>query len=86
MLYVLGRQNDPDAKRLRALYAQDTLSEEDVYEAVSILNASQARPYAERLAHQHLETALCELEAAGPEPEADEALRELAHFLIRRTY
>jgi geranylgeranyl diphosphate synthase type I len=86
VLYVLGRQNDPDAKRLRALYAQDTLSEEDVYEAVSILNASQARPYAERLAHQHLETALCELEAAGPEPEADEALRELAHFLIRRTY
>jgi geranylgeranyl diphosphate synthase type I len=86
VLYVLGKQNDLDAKRLRALYAQDALSEEGVDEAVSILDASQARPYAERLARQHLETALRELEAARPEPEAGEALYELAHFLIKRTY
>ena len=86
VVYLLGKQNDPDARRLRALYAQDILSEEEVDEAVSILDASQARPYAEKLAQQHLETALFELEAARPEAEAGEALRELAHFLIRRTY
>jgi geranylgeranyl diphosphate synthase type I len=86
VVYVLGRQNDPDAERLRALYAQEALSEEDVAEAVAILDGCQARPYAEELARQHLETALMQLEAARPDPEADEALRELAQFLIKRNY
>ena len=86
VVYVLGRQNDPDAERLRVLYAQEALSEEDVAEAVAILDGCQARPYAEELARQHLERALMQLEAARPDPEADEALRELAQFLIKRNY
>jgi len=86
VVYVLGRQNDPDAERLRELYAQQTLSEEDVTEAVAILDGCQARPYAEELARQHLEMALAQLEAAKPAPEADEALQELAYFLIKRDY
>jgi geranylgeranyl diphosphate synthase type I len=86
VVYVLGRQNDPDAERLRTLYAQEAISEEEVAEAVAILDASQARSYAEGLAYQHLETALAELEAAKPEPEAEEALREFARFLIKRTH
>lgn len=86
VVYVLGRQNDPDAERLRTLYAQQALSEEDVAEAVAILDGCQARPYAEELARQHLEMALAQLEAAKPDPEADEALRELAYFLIKRNY
>ncbi len=86
VVYVLGRRNDPGAERLRALYAQEELSEGDVADAIAILDASQARPYAEELARYHLETALTELEAARPEPEAGEALREMAHFLIKRAY
>jgi len=86
VVYVLGRQNDQDAERLRDLYAQQTLSEEDVAEAVTILDGCQARLYAEELARQQLEMALAQLEAAKPAPEADEALRELAYFLIRRDY
>jgi geranylgeranyl diphosphate synthase type I len=86
VVYVLSRQNDPDAKRLRTLYAQDTLSEDDVAEAVAILDVCQARPYAEELARQYLESALGELETARPEPEAGEALRELAYFLINRVH
>lgn len=86
VVYVLGRQNDPDAERLRRLYAQETLSEEDVGEAVAILNSCQARPYAEELARQYLETALTELAAAKPEPEAGEALWEMANFLIKRSH
>jgi geranylgeranyl diphosphate synthase type I len=84
VVYVLGRRGDSDAERLRALYAQEELAEEDVAQAVGILDASQARPYAEELARTYLETALTELEAARPEPEAGQALRELAHFLINR--
>ncbi len=86
VVYVLGRQNDADAERLRELYAQQALSEEDVAEAVAILDGCQAKPYAEELARQHLEMALAQLETAKPDPEADEALRELAYFLIKRNY
>jgi geranylgeranyl diphosphate synthase type I len=86
IVYVLGRQNDTDAKRLRALYAQETFSEEEVAEVIAILDASQAQLYARELARYHLEAALTELETAKPEPEAGEALRELAHFLIKRAY
>ena len=86
VVYVLGRQGNSEAERLRAIYAQKNLSEADVAEAIALLDACQARPYAEELAHYYLETALTELEAARPEPEAGEALRELAHFLIQRSY
>jgi len=86
VVYVLGRQGNSEAERLRAIYAQTTLSEADVAEAIALLEACQARAYAEELARYYLETALTELEAARPEPEAGEALRELAHFLIQRSY
>jgi geranylgeranyl diphosphate synthase type I len=86
VLHVLGRQNDRHAASLRNLYTKETLSEQEVAEAVAILDASQARTYAEELARRHLDCALSELEAAKPEKEAGEALREMAHFLVRRTY
>jgi geranylgeranyl diphosphate synthase type I len=86
VVYALGRRNNPVAERLRALYNQDTLSEDEVTEAVAILNVCQARTYAEELATQHMGMALTELEAAKPAQEAAEALQELAQFLIRRTY
>jgi geranylgeranyl diphosphate synthase type I len=86
VVFVLGRRDDPNTERLRALYTQSSLSEDDLKEALTILDASQARQYAEELAEQHLDAALAALEATKPEPEADEALRELAHFLIRRSH
>jgi geranylgeranyl diphosphate synthase type I len=86
IVFVLGRPDDPGAGRLRTMYAQETLSEADVAEAIAILDASQARAHAEKLARRHLEAALAELEAAQPEPEAGEALHEMAHFLVKRAY
>lgn len=86
IVYVLGRKNNADAERLRTIYSQDKLSEGEVTEAIAILDANQAGLYAQELARYHLQAALIELEAAGPEPEAGEALQELAHFLIKRRY
>jgi geranylgeranyl diphosphate synthase type I len=86
IVFVLNQAGDPGAERLRAIYAQETLAEADVAAAIAILDASQARAYAEKLAHRHLEAALAELEAAHPEPEASEALHEMAYFLVERTY
>jgi geranylgeranyl diphosphate synthase type I len=86
VVYILGRLNDPNAEQLRRLYAREPLSEEDVAEAVAILDACGSKLYAEELARQYLEMALAELEAAKPDPEAGEALQELAYFLIKRNY
>jgi geranylgeranyl diphosphate synthase type I len=86
VVHILGRLNDPNAERLRTLYAQEALTEEDVAEAVAILDTCQTKSYAEELAGQYLEMALAELEAVEPDPEASEALQELAHFLIKRNH
>jgi geranylgeranyl diphosphate synthase type I len=86
VVYILGRPNDPNAERLRSLYAQEALSEEEVAEAVAILDACETKPYAEELARQYLAMALAELETAKPDPEAGEAIQELADFLIKRNY
>ena len=86
VVYVLGRRNDVRAERLRTIYAQRSLSEEDVAEAVAILDAGQAQSRAEALARDFLEEALSELGQAEPEPGAAEALREMAHFLVKRSY
>ena len=86
IVFVLSQAGNPEAERLRAIYAQETLSEADVASAIAILDASQARAHAEKLSYRHLEAALAELEAARPEPEASEALHEMTHFLIKRAY
>jgi geranylgeranyl diphosphate synthase type I len=86
VVFVLCKENDPGAKRLRALYGQRSLSEDDVAEAIAILDSSQAREHAERLAQQCLDAAFAELKLAKPEPEAGEALQELAYFLIKRSH
>jgi geranylgeranyl diphosphate synthase type I len=86
IVYALGRQNDLGTERLRVLYAKDALTEEDVDQALAILDAGQGRAYAEGLARQHLDNALSELVAARPESEAGEALEEMARFLVQRAY
>lgn len=86
IVFVLGKENTPSAERLRALYGQKSLSEDDVIEAIAILDSSQAKKYAEELAQQCLDAALAELKSAKPEPEAAEALQELAYFLIKRSH
>ncbi len=86
IVYLLGNQDDPSAERLHVLFARDKLTEPEVTEVLSILEASNARLYAEELARYYLEAALAELEDTKPEPEAGQALVELADFLVRRTY
>jgi geranylgeranyl diphosphate synthase type I len=86
IVYVLGNQDDSSAERLRLLFAQERLTEPEVTEVLSVLEGSNARPYAEELARYYLEAALAELEDLKPEPEAAQALVELADFLVRRAY
>jgi geranylgeranyl diphosphate synthase type I len=81
VLYALTR---PGAAGLTALHAQPALTDVQVEEIKTLLAACGAREHAEQLADTYLERALAELEAAQPEPEAGEALRELARALVQR--
>jgi len=70
------------SEELRRLYAQ---SDVDVAAAMAELDRLGAREYAERLAAQHHQQALRALVATGRENTATEALRELAHQLLKRS-
>lgn len=84
VIHALRRPGDAGAARLAALYAQPALTEADVQEATALLAAAGARDHAEQLAGVYLERALQELEAAQPEPEAGQALLDLAYALVQR--
>jgi len=85
VVYGLGQPRLSGTRRLRALYEQAELSEAEVAEVISLLDAAGARAYAEQLAGKYLRAGLAELEQAQPEPGAAEALRELADFLVSRS-
>ena len=86
IVYVMEREDDPGALRLRQLYAQPALTEAEVREVIDLLDKTGAREYAQSLADRTKQDALDLLQAANPESEAGEALYELAEFLVQRSY
>jgi geranylgeranyl diphosphate synthase type I len=85
-VFALNQGSETEAERLRAIYAQETISEKEASEVLDILSATGARSYAEEIAHNHYRRAVAELEAARPQEEAGQALRELADFITQRRY
>jgi geranylgeranyl diphosphate synthase type I len=69
---------------LRALLAQDTLSEAEVHQATELLEESNSREYAEQVAQQYHTQALAALEEANLQGLAAQALYELAQKLLGR--
>jgi geranylgeranyl diphosphate synthase type I len=76
----IGGQN------LRGLYQQDTMGEEAVGAILNILADLGVRHYTEKMANDYYLQALAELDVVGVENEAQQDLRELAAFLVERTY
>jgi len=72
--------------KVREIYQRETIGEEAVEAALKILEDLGARHYAEAMANDYYRQALAELGAAGAENEAQDDLRELAAFLVERTY
>jgi geranylgeranyl diphosphate synthase type I len=73
-------------KGLREVYQRETVGEGAVEVALKILEDMEARYYAEAMANDYYQRALAELDATGMENEAQDDLRELAAFLVERTY
>jgi geranylgeranyl diphosphate synthase type I len=73
-------------KGLREIYQQETIDERAVEVALNIILDLGARHYAEKMANDCYQQALIELKAMGVGNEAQNDLRELAAFLVERTY
>jgi geranylgeranyl pyrophosphate synthase len=71
---------------VREIYQRQTIDEEAVEVALNILEDLGARHYAVEMANDYYQQALAELDATGVENEAQDDLRELAAFLVERTY
>ncbi len=73
-------------KGLMEIYQREIIDEGAVEAALKILEYLGARRYAEDMANDYYQQALAELDATGVENEAQDDLRELAAFLVERTY
>lgn len=81
---AFDRASGPSGSRLRAIYAQPTLSEDDVAKVLAILEAVDARDQSQRLAddlHRQARARLTGL--VGP---SADLLRELTESLARREF
>lgn len=74
-----------NSRGLRDLYMHaEPFDEDDVRAAISLLDETGARAYAEEMAETYSRQALDALDAARPEPEAGALLGELANLLLNR--
>jgi len=83
---ALEEEQRTGVKGLREIYRQEAIDERAVEVALNILEDLGACRYAEKMAHDYYRQALAELDALGMENEAQNNLRELAAFLVERTY
>ena len=83
---ALEENRKAGGKGLGEIYQRETIGEEDVGTALNILEDLRARRYVEAMANDYYQQALAELNATGVRNEAQDDLRELAAFLVERTY
>jgi geranylgeranyl diphosphate synthase type I len=86
ILVGFERASDQDQAALRRLYAQETLSDEDVQAVLAILDGAGAAAHTESVAEQYYRTGMSELASTGIENEAQDLIRRYAAFLVERAY
>ena len=83
---ALEKEQRAGGKGLREIYQREIIDGEAIGVALKILEDLGARRYAQAMANDYYQQALAELDATGLENEAQDDLRELAVFLVERTY
>jgi len=86
IVWALEEEKRIWGKGLREIYRREIIDQEAVEAALQILEDLGARHYAKEMADEYYRQALAELDATGVENEAQDDLRELAAFLVERTY
>ena len=85
VVYALENADGGDGETLRAIYRKKgTLGPGDVQEVLRVLEAVNARGYAESVSDTYHRQALSELEAGGIAQQAREELGAVATFLLKR--
>jgi geranylgeranyl diphosphate synthase type I len=83
VLYALEHGGPEDVARLREIEGREDPTNDEVAEAIRILERSGARDYTRDQAHRYRDEALAELDAAGVvEPEARTRLEEIIRSVI----
>jgi len=81
---IFALQAGDEGKKLADLYRREHLSNEDIAQAMAILESVGARQYVQQRSAQYERNALAALDAAGARPPAEEHLRSLATSLTSR--
>ncbi|MEO1286768.1 MAG: polyprenyl synthetase family protein [Chloroflexota bacterium] len=84
--YAFTHADEVQKKRLHEIYSQTTLSEADVAEVLAVLDAVDARAKTQTFVEEYYKTAMDALDAVGLDNQHVSNLRELAQFIIQRTY
>ncbi len=86
ILVAFERAAAADRATLEALYAAESLSDEDVSTVLDVLARTDAQAATDEIAWAYYEDALAHLERTGAAPAALAPIREYAAFLLRRAY
>ena len=86
VLVAFERAEAADRAALRRIYAQETLSDQDVSDVLGILERCGSMAETDRIASEYFERALARLDATGVAGQTQNQLRQLAAFLVRRAY
>ena len=86
LLAALEHAGAADRNALLRLYAQESLSDADVQTVLAIFNRAGAAEQTERVAAGYYTSALAHLDDTGIQNDTQDAIRQLAAFLIQRSY
>lgn len=84
VIHVLEQAGSAERDRLLAIFARDALTEDDVQEALRLLDAAGARGFAEREASRLYEETLRHLASTAASAECQAALSSLVETLLLR--
>lgn len=76
----------PEAERFRTLYRAESLSEAEIQEAISLLEAMGAKAYTESQAQHYVSVAETALQNVNAAEEEAHLLKALAEFFVQRVY
>ncbi len=86
VVYAMSQARGRDKGKIRDIYLQPAVGDEDVAAVLSIMQRVGARQYAEDLAAEHSRLAMNALEPVDLAPETLEDMREVTQFLLVRDH
>ncbi|MEL6406301.1 MAG: polyprenyl synthetase family protein [Chloroflexota bacterium] len=84
--YAFTHADEPQQKRLHAIYTKDELDTDDVSVVLGVLDELDVRAKTEAIVEQYYTNAMSALDALGLDNADYDNLRKLAQFIVQRSY